>query len=103
MVQFLSNKQELMVESDSEEAISSESDSVSDEDAATTGCDDNASQSQVHDLVKTITLLEFWPCPSFHCKSQWIQDTSGASHEQEFYIYYHLSLLMEVIELLLAD
>jgi hypothetical protein len=30
--------------------------------------------------------LEFLWCPSFHCRSQWVEDTRGTSYEQGFYI-----------------
>jgi hypothetical protein len=56
MFQFFRNekyiKQELISESSSEEAISSESDMGQDEDAATAGCDNNANGSQVHILSR---------------------------------------------------
>jgi hypothetical protein len=52
MEQFSRNEkhteQQLILESDSEEAISCEGDSGHDEDVATAGCDSNVSGSQVH-------------------------------------------------------
>jgi hypothetical protein len=52
MMQFCRNEkyieQELILESDSEEASSTQSDTGHDEDVATVGYDNNASGSQVH-------------------------------------------------------
>jgi len=42
-------------------------------------------------LVKTATPLEFWWCPSFHWRSQWIEDRRGTCYEQGCYTYYCLS------------
>jgi len=91
MQKFLRNEkeieQELILETDSEEAILSDSDSGPDEDSANVGCDSNANGSQVC-LVKTTTPLEFWWCPSFHWRSQWIEDRRSVTFEQEFCMYY---------------
>jgi hypothetical protein len=41
-------------------------------------------------LVKTTGHLEFWWCPSFYWRSQWIEETRDASFEQGFYNSYCL-------------
>jgi hypothetical protein len=91
MQKFLRNEkeieQELILETDSEEAILSDSDTGPDEDSANVGCDSNANGSQVC-LVKTTTPLEFWWCPLFHWRSQWTENTRDALCEQAFYTYY---------------
>jgi len=84
MAQFLRSEkdieQELILESSSEEAIPSESDNGRNKDAATEGCVNNVSGCHVH-IWSRPQPLELWWWPSFHWKSQWIEDTKGISCE----------------------
>jgi hypothetical protein len=87
-------EQGLILKTDSEEAISSESDSGHDKDAAAlTGYDSNVRQSQVHTWSKlqqpwnSGDVQPFTGCPSA------LRTQKVPSSEQGFYTHYHLFLL----------
>jgi hypothetical protein len=78
-------EQELILETDSDEAIST----------------DNESEHNEHTmaveitLVKTATSTEFWLCQSFHWRSQCTdEDTRGTPYEHGFFTDYSLFSLL---------
>jgi hypothetical protein len=85
MEQILKNRieteQELILQTASDEAVSSESISEHDEDNVAADDNYNATGSQDKSLVETTTTMDFWWSQSCHWSSQWIEDTRGTPCE----------------------
>lgn len=84
MVQILRNKidieHQLILVSDSEEAISSDMESELDEDYIAMNDNSNENRSQDNFFHDTIS-LKFWWCPSFHWHYLCIEDMRGTPSE----------------------
>jgi hypothetical protein len=97
MVQILRNSIEieegLILETDSDEVISCDNE-----------CERNEHIMAVKiTLVKPTTSVKFWLCPSFHWRSQCIEDIRGIPYEQEFFADYSLLFFSDVIQLLVTQ
>jgi hypothetical protein len=86
-------EQELILETHSDEAISSDSKSELHEDIVAADDNNNANESR-DSLVKTTTSMEFRWCPCFHWSSQWTEDTRRTPPEHRFFTNFSLSSLL---------